>query len=113
MSKKEEKVTIRISEKKLRVANKVKEDFGMSVAKQFRDAHEFWLTVILGVATGSINEDTAIEEFKNYAAVLRGEYKEPLLMFKKVMRETEKALQEKEKDSESNGYSTFVFGEDK
>lgn len=103
MSKKEERITIRISEEKSDAAEVIKEDLGMSVAEQFREAYSFWVAVIYSLATDAIEEEDAIDELKKYASVIEGRHNEPRLSFRKVMDEFEEIIQEEKKKGEDEG----------
>lgn len=108
MSKKSERITIRISKEKAEVAEKSKEELDMSVAEQFRESYSFWATVIYGLATGTIGKDEAIEELEKYASVIRGKYQEPRLEFKKAMEELQKSTKE-EGDEDGIGQSPLEY----
>ena len=102
MGEKSNKITVRISDGKLKVAEAIKNELGISVAKQFRDAYTFWVMVVNGLADGSIDEEEAIEELKNYAAVLEGKKKESRLKFQDIMDEVEEGAEKEDEEGITN-----------
>lgn len=107
--KKEERITIRISEQKSDAAQVIKEDLGMSVAEQFREAYSFWVAVIYSLATEAIEEEDAIEELKKYVSVIEGRHNEPRLSFRKIMDEFEEIIQkEKQKGEDERVKSPLI-----